>query len=736
MFIGIGIGVGIAAGAASYPFNITITGLTDGEARIGDHDSIGYTITPDNGTETVAWGTSNDDDTFGTGAAPTDITGGDEGNLVLSVTDGGVTRYISAPIRYAPGSVTESSLSDWTIDDDTLNVNLASDFTTTNLTGSYVITGLPSGAVDDGDGTISGTADGTPETASITCTFTDQYGRTIVGSYSVDTVYRAQATGGTDLDLSFVEGTPTVNVDLKQNWTVGGNTLTYTISPALPTGFGLNSSTATLTRTGTVAVSADATYTLTGTDEYGRETTDTLTLEVTEASSASITISSAIYTPGSGGSGPSLATSVSVDGTTADYTLYGATHANGTTLSKSDIENGTEDAEDTFSIGPETLPADLDGNVSLSTSLTNGHLSLFVRDSTGTPVESAVTKIDSVNVDATAPTFSSGSPADNATDVAADAAPALTFSEDIFGVATKDFYLYEDIDTTPVLVETFTFDDATDATGDNGGSAAIVDDTITITPGANMAADTQHSIRWEAGAVTDAWGNPVAANTGDTAYNFTTAAVASLSYTRVPLAGNDNLTAAPSFTVDLSAASTGDRIVVFFGSGLETSAGTLNTNAMTKYSAASTSGGTYGGRMTVYEYVMTADGTASDTIAFTQPSSDRQNIIAAFITNGVIATGNVDGARGAALSTSVTPTAATNVVIGVAMGESGVEGFTSWVNVTEREEIQNGTRNYGAVADATNVSVAATTVGATPVSATAASDEDCILSVIVLEEAP
>jgi hypothetical protein len=36
---------------------------------------------------------------------------------------------------------------------------------------------------------------------------------------------------------------------------------------------------------------------------------------------------------------------------------------------------------------------------------------------------------------------------------------ALTFSENAFGVAGKDFYLYDDIDTTPVLVETFTFDD-------------------------------------------------------------------------------------------------------------------------------------------------------------------------------------------------------------------------------------------------------------------------------------
>jgi hypothetical protein len=101
----IGLKLGLAArrrgGAALSPFLITFTGLTDGEARIGDHASIGYIIDPDNGTETVAWGTVNDDDTYGTGADPTDITAGDGGNLVLSVTDGGETRYISAPIRYA-----------------------------------------------------------------------------------------------------------------------------------------------------------------------------------------------------------------------------------------------------------------------------------------------------------------------------------------------------------------------------------------------------------------------------------------------------------------------------------------------------------------------------------------------------------------------------------------------------------------------------------------------------------
>jgi hypothetical protein len=237
-----------------------------------------------------------------------------------------------------------------------------------------------------------------------------------------------------------------------------------------------------------------------------------------------ISIESATYAPGGAGSGPSLAINgLFIDGT-LPVEIYGATHANGTTLFKANIENGTGDAEDIFDF------TDADGVVqnqieTLTTSLTDGHLSIFIRDANG--LESNVFKIDGVNVDATALTVSSSVPADGATGVATNSTIAITFSEDAFGVVGKDFYLYEDIDTTPVLVETFTFDDDDSATGDNGGSASIVDDVLTLTPGA-MAASTQHSVRWEAGAVTDPWGNDIAANTGDTALNFTTAAAPSV----------------------------------------------------------------------------------------------------------------------------------------------------------------------------------------------------------------
>jgi hypothetical protein len=264
--------------------------------------------------------------------------------------------------------------------------------------------------------------------------------------------------------------------------------------------------------------------TVTATNSQGTATSTGSEVVAADVNPA-IEITSATYTDGGAGSGPSLAISgLILTGAAGPYEVYGATHANGTTLTAANIENGTGDAEDIFDF------TDADGVVAnqvetLATSLTDGHLSIFIRDANA--VESNVFKIDGVNVDATALTVSSTDPADDATDVATNSTIAITFSENAFGVAGKDFYLYDDIDTTPVLVETFTFNDDDSATGDNGGTASIVDDVLTLTPG-TMAGSTQHSVRWEAGAVTDPWGNDIAANTGDTALNFTTAAAPTL----------------------------------------------------------------------------------------------------------------------------------------------------------------------------------------------------------------
>ena len=101
------IGVGVllfSINGVQDPFEVTLTGLTGGEARPGDHASIGYTTDPVSATETVKWSnSSNPDDaaTYGTGANPTDYTAGDGGRLYLHVTDTGGTVTRSALIAYA-----------------------------------------------------------------------------------------------------------------------------------------------------------------------------------------------------------------------------------------------------------------------------------------------------------------------------------------------------------------------------------------------------------------------------------------------------------------------------------------------------------------------------------------------------------------------------------------------------------------------------------------------------------
>ena len=92
-------------------------------------------------------------------------------------------------------------------------------------------------------------------------------------------IRRLPATGGADLNLSFVENVAISSTNLIANWTTNGNTLTFvSIVPPLPPGLSINSA-GTMTGTPT-SVAADDTYTLTMQDANGRQVSDTFTLEV------------------------------------------------------------------------------------------------------------------------------------------------------------------------------------------------------------------------------------------------------------------------------------------------------------------------------------------------------------------------------------------------------------------------------------------------------------------------
>jgi methionine-rich copper-binding protein CopC len=143
------------------------------------------------------------------------------------------------------------------------------------------------------------------------------------------------------------------------------------------------------------------------------------------------------------------------------------------------------------------------------------HPVTIVADNGVDPTFTRTFTITVTNVDEVAPTISSLSPADNATDVAVSANFVMTFNEAIAAGATANFYLTQT--SGDVLVETLT-------EADFGTKLVVSGDTLTINWTSNLDASTAYYVEWDAGSVTDIAGNPLAASTGGTQWNITTAA--------------------------------------------------------------------------------------------------------------------------------------------------------------------------------------------------------------------
>jgi hypothetical protein len=131
---------------------------------------------------------------------------------------------------------------------------------------------------------------------------------------------------------------------------------------------------------------------------------------------------------------------------------------------------------------------------------------------------SAASSFSMSGVDRTAPTFSSATPADDATGVSVSASPAMVFSESVkFG--TGKIYLVDVAANT--VVEQF---DVATAQGTTDGKVSISGSTLTINPTAALSYSKAYAIKMDATAITDIAGNAYAGITNTTTYNFTTAA--------------------------------------------------------------------------------------------------------------------------------------------------------------------------------------------------------------------
>lgn len=122
--------------------------------------------------------------------------------------------------------------------------------------------------------------------------------------------------------------------------------------------------------------------------------------------------------------------------------------------------------------------------------------------------------------DVTTPTLVSSVPADDATGVALDVSPALTFSEAIsFGTGS---IILRDA-TAGTNLETF---DVTTDVGAGAGKVSISGSVLTINPTADLTASNAYAIRIASTAIEDTAGNAFAGISDDTTLNFATAAAA------------------------------------------------------------------------------------------------------------------------------------------------------------------------------------------------------------------
>ena len=162
------------------------------------------------------------------------------------------------------------------------NVAITSDTPTVTgtVTGYTISPTLPTGlSINSSTGIISGTPTVAYTSTAFTVTATNSYGNT-----TATLIISVAAAGTAPSGLSYSASTISAiqnSVITPDNPTVTGTVTSYTISPTLPTGLSINSSTGIISGTPTV-LHTSSSFTVTATNSYGN-TTATITISVVAA---------------------------------------------------------------------------------------------------------------------------------------------------------------------------------------------------------------------------------------------------------------------------------------------------------------------------------------------------------------------------------------------------------------------------------------------------------------------
>ncbi|MAF93370.1 hypothetical protein CMO85_01745, partial [Candidatus Woesearchaeota archaeon] len=278
----------VAPASLSYsPNSFTLTkgtAMTTVTPSVSGGPVTGWSVSP-----SLPAGLSLDTSTGAISGTPTAITSSASYTITASNTGGSTTASVTITVNdIAPSSITysPSSLS--------LVKNTAMTTVTPTSSGGAVTSwsvspSLPSGlSIDSSTGAISGTPTATSSSATYTVTASNSGGSatatvTILVNDEAPSISYSPSSLTLTKDVAMTTVSPT---------STGGSATSYSVSPSLPSGLSLDTSTGAISGTPT-AVTSSTSYTVTASNAGGSGTT-TVTIQVNDVAPSSIT-----YTPNS-----------------------------------------------------------------------------------------------------------------------------------------------------------------------------------------------------------------------------------------------------------------------------------------------------------------------------------------------------------------------------------------------------------------------------------------------------
>ena len=276
----------VAPSALTYSPN-TFT-LTKGTAMTTvTPTSSGGPITSWSVSPSLPSGLSLDSSTGAISGTPTAVTSSATYTVTATNTGGSTTADVDIVVNdVAPSSLTYSPNS-FTLTKGTAMTTVTPTSSGGTVTSWSVSPSLPAGlSLDSSNGAISGTPTAITSSATYTVTATNTGGSTTADVTIVVNDVAPSALTYSPNTFTLTKGTAMTTVTPTSS---GGPVTSWSVSPSLPAGLSLDSSTGAISGTPT-AVSSSATYTITATNTGG-STTDDVTIVVNDVAPSSLTYS-------------------------------------------------------------------------------------------------------------------------------------------------------------------------------------------------------------------------------------------------------------------------------------------------------------------------------------------------------------------------------------------------------------------------------------------------------------